>query len=444
MLLAFDVDVVAIAEVISFSTASYVDETVYGPALAEDFADVLFGLVQRNLGSDDQFDIEVLRVDELFLGVCHYSGLWIAKIVIFALNTVLFSLNGEIFLMETIFVVLLCFEIKTDEMILRLWLSIKVFIKGMIMGAVNVFPVSSATVSLILGVFERFVNAIKALNHKNFKYFHRGQFGEFARRTDIKFLVTIIFGLLAGMILTAIFLKQTLKSYEVFTWSFFIGLIMASVVYVAKRIEKRNVKNLLLFAVGMAVSFMLSIKSNPYSNDNFFYLFLCGIIGATGMVVPGLSGSHLMLLMGNYELIVTDAIPSLAKASTFLHGASILLPFVLGALVSIVSFSHLLSWLLRDYKDSTLSVLAGFMLGSLPVVYPWKTPSSDMMDYVFHLPSWNRELLMALVMMSLGALSVYLLELMARHTEKKQAERLQNPKPNKHGTKTKQNYLHTS
>lgn len=311
---------------------------------------------------------------------------------------------------------------------LKLWLSIKVFIKGMIMGAVNVFPVSSGTASLILGVFERFVNAIKALNHKNFKYLRQGDFSEFARRTDIKFLVILLLGILAGMVLTAIFLKQTLKSYEVYTWSFFIGLILASVVYVMKRIEKVNVKNLLFMAVGFAVSFVLSIKSNPYSNDSFFYLFLCGIVGATGMVVPGVSGSHLMLLMGNYELIVTEAIPALTKASTFMHGARILLPFILGAIVSIISFSHLLSWLMRDYRDSTLSVLAGFMLGSLPVVYPWKEPTPDMLDYVFYLPDWNSELLIAAVMVALGAASVYILELMARHTERKQAERLQKSK----------------
>ena len=307
---------------------------------------------------------------------------------------------------------------------LKLWLTIKVFIKGMIMGAVNVFPVSSGTVSLVLGVFERFVNAIKSLNHKNFKYLRKGAFSEFAKRTDIKFLFTLVLGLFVGMVLTAIFLKKTLQSNEVYTWSFFIGLIIASVVYVMKRIEKVSVKNLALLLLGFAISFLLSIKSNPYSNDSFFYLFLCGIVGATGMVVPGISGSHMMLLMGNYELIVTEAIPALAKASTFMHGAKILLPFVLGSIVSIVSFSYLLSWLMRDFRNETLSALAGFMLGSLPVVYPWKTPTADMMDYVFHLPSWNGELLVAVVMIVLGALSVYLLELMAKHTEKKQAERL--------------------
>ena len=223
-----------------------------------------------------------------------------------------------------------------------------------------------------------------------------------------------------------------------------IGLILASVVYVAKRIEKVNAKNIILAVIGMGISFFLSIKANPYSNDHFFYLFLCGVVGATGMIVPGISGSHLMLLMGNYELIVTDAIPSLTKFSTFGHGAAILAPFLLGALVSLVLFSHLLSWLMREYRDGTLAVLAGFMLGSLPVVYPWKEAVGT--DYIFDLPPWNTELLMAVVMVALGALSVYVLELMARHTEKKQAERLQNPKPKKkrHGKKTKKSHVHAS
>ena len=303
------------------------------------------------------------------------------------------------------------------------WKGFKVFFKGILMGAVNVVPISSGAIALVLGVFERFIDSIKSLNHKNFKYLREGDFSEFARRTDIKFLITLLLGLLAGMVLTAVFLKKTLISYKVYTWSFFIGLIIASVIYVMKRIEKLTIKNIALLLAGFAISFLLSIKSNPYSNDNFFYLFLCGVVGATGMVVPGISGSHMMLLMGNYELIVTEAIPAMTKASTFMYGARILLPFVLGAIVSIVSFSYLLSWLMHHFRNETLLALAGFMLGSLPVVYPWKTPTADMMDYVFHLPPWNRELLISVLMIALGILSVYLLELMAKHTERKQAER---------------------
>ena len=293
----------------------------------------------------------------------------------------------------------------------------KVFFKGVIMGVVNVVPISSGTIALVLGVFERFINSIKSLNHKNFKYLFKGEVTEFGRRTDFRFFITILAGVIVGMVFTAIFLKRVLKSYEVFVWAFFIGLIIASVINVMKSIEKVTFKNVIILLIGFAVSFFLSIRLNPESNDSFLYLFICGIVGATGMVVPGISGSHLMLLMGNYELIVTHAIPALTKASTFMIGFRILFPFFLGSIVSIVSFSYLLSWLMKDFRNETLSALSGFMLGSLPVVYPWKEPSADMLDYVFHLPTINNEFFIALLMAVIGAVAVYMLNVRARHEE---------------------------
>ena len=110
------------------------------------------------------------------------------------------------------------------------------------MGVVNVVPVSSGTIALVLGVFERFINSIKSLNPKNFKCLFKGEVTEFGRRTDFRFLVTILLGIIVGMVFTAIFLKRVLKSYEVFVWAFFIGLIIASVINVMKSIEKVTVK----------------------------------------------------------------------------------------------------------------------------------------------------------------------------------------------------------
>ena len=297
------------------------------------------------------------------------------------------------------------------------WTDFKTFIKGSLMGAVNVVPVSSGTVSLILGVYERFINAIRSLSHKNFKYLYRGEFKEFGRRTDFRFFSALMLGLLAGMVITAIFLKSLLKSYEVYTWSFFIGLIIASVYTVMRKIEKVSVKNVLILMIGFALSFFISLRLNPVSNDSFLYLFLCGIIGATGMVVPGVSGSHLMLLMGNYELIVTEAIPALTHASTFMSGVRIIFPFISGCIVSIYSLSYLLSWLMREYRNETLSALSGFMLGSLPVVFPWKEPSADMTSYIFHLPTINGEFFGAILMVLIGGVSVYVLERMARKNQ---------------------------
>lgn len=291
------------------------------------------------------------------------------------------------------------------------------------MGIVNVIPVSSGTVSLIIGVFERFINSIKSLNLKAFKLLFKGEFSEFAKRTDIKFLLTLIIGIMAGMILTAISLKAIFKKYEVYAYAFFIGLIFASIIYVLGTIGKKTPKMIILMIIAAVFSFYLSLKSNPYPNDNFLYLMLCGAVGALGMIVPGISGSHLMLLMGNYELIVTQAIPQIAKWSTWGQGMMILLPFVIGAVVSIISVSYLLSWLMKEYRNETLSVLSGFMIGSLPVVYPWKEVLPGMFDYYFYMPPMNMELIVAILMAVIGAALVLTLSYYSKKKEERMARR---------------------
>ncbi|MBE6338822.1 MAG: DUF368 domain-containing protein [Lentimicrobiaceae bacterium] len=307
---------------------------------------------------------------------------------------------------------------KTTNMTIRQYIS--TFFKGMAMGIVNVIPVSSGTVSLIIGVFERFINSIKSLNLKAFKLLFKGEFSQFAKMTDFKFLMTLLLGIMAGMILTAISLKAIFKKYEVIAYAFFIGLIVASVVYVLGMIGKKTPKMYVLMFLAIVLSFCLSIKSNPYPNDNFLYLILCGVIGSLGMIVPGISGSHLMMVMGNYELIVTQAIPQIAKWSTWGQGMMILLPFVIGAVISIISISYLLSWLMKEYRNETLSVLSGFMIGSLPVVYPWKEVLPGMYDYTFHLPTMNGEFIAAVIMTVVGASLVLILS----HLSKKKEERL--------------------
>lgn len=297
---------------------------------------------------------------------------------------------------------------------------ISTFFKGMAMGIVNVIPVSSGTVSLIIGVFERFINSIKSLNLKAFKLLFKGEFSQFAKMTDFKFLMTLLLGIMAGMILTAISLKAIFKKYEVVAYAFFIGLIIASVVYVLGMIGKKTPKMYILMFLAIVLSFYLSIKSNPYPNDNFLYLILCGVVGSLGMIVPGISGSHLMMVMGNYELIVTQAIPQIAKWSTWGQGMMILLPFMIGAVISIISISYLLSWLMKEYRNETLSVLSGFMIGSLPVVYPWKDVLPGMYDYHFHLPTMNGEFVAAVIMAVVGASLVLVLS----HLSKKKEERL--------------------
>lgn len=288
---------------------------------------------------------------------------------------------------------------------------ISTFLKGMAMGIVNVIPVSSGTLSLIIGVFERFINSIKSLNIKAFKLLFKGEFSEFAKQTDFKFLVTLLMGIVAGMILTAISLKAIFEEYQKSAYAFFIGLIIVSAIYVLKMIGKKTPKMIILMLVAIVASFYLSIKSNPNQNPDFFYMILCGVVGSLGMIVPGVSGSHLMMVMGNYELIVTESIPKMTNLSTFGEGAMILLPFVIGAIVSIITASYFLSWLMKVYRNETLSVLSGFMIGSLPAVYPWKVSNAEGTSYIFELPSINNvddQLVMSIVMALLGAFLIWI------------------------------------
>lgn len=297
---------------------------------------------------------------------------------------------------------------------MRFWKGLIVFIKGILVGAVNVVPISGGAISLILGIYERFINAIRALTPKNFKYLFRGEVHEFSRRTDIRFFFTLVVGIVAGMVLTSVFLKKVLHTQEVYTYAFFFGLIVVSAFDVMRGIGKINLKNIIILLIGLGGSLSISLLSNPEGNNSFMYLFFCGMVGALGMVVPGVSGSHLMMLMGKYEQII-GAVSDLTRLSTFKSGFMVLLPFLLGCLVTIVSFSYLLSWLMRQYRNETLSALSGFMLGSLPVIYPWVDEKTN--NPV--LPPMDTSFLVAILIAVLGGLTVYLIGWLARREERK-------------------------
>ncbi|MBQ3709240.1 MAG: DUF368 domain-containing protein [Bacteroidales bacterium] len=301
---------------------------------------------------------------------------------------------------------------------MRFWKGLIVFIKGILVGAVNVVPISGGAISLILGIYERFINAIRALTPKNFKYLFRGEVHEFSRRTDIRFFFTLVVGIVAGMVLTSVFLKKVLHTQEVYTYAFFFGLIVVSAFDVMRGIGKINLKNIIILLIGLGGSLSISLLSNPEGNNSFMYLFFCGMVGALGMVVPGVSGSHLMMLMGKYEQII-GAVSDLTRLSTFKSGFMVLLPFLLGCLVTIVSFSYLLSWLMRQYRNETLSALSGFMLGSLPVIYPWVDEKTN--NPV--LPPMDTSFLVAILIAVLGGLTVYLIGWLARREERKIARR---------------------
>lgn len=233
------------------------------------------------------------------------------------------------------------------------------------MGAANVIPgVSGGTIALITGIFEPLIDSLKSINSQAIKLFFTGRWKDFANHIQLEFLIAVFLGVGISLFSLARILRYLFESYPVLVWAFFFGLIIASVFIVGKSISKWGTSVYLGFAIGTAVALLITFFKPAQENDQIFYLFICGIVAVCSMILPGLSGSFILILLGNYQLVMLDAVSELNMA--------ILLPVVIGAIAGLLVFSHLLSWIFKSYKDLTISVLTGFMLGSLLILWPWK------------------------------------------------------------------------
>ena len=238
-------------------------------------------------------------------------------------------------------------------------------LKGMGMGAANVIPgVSGGTVALITGIFERIINAIKSFNPTALYLLFKGKIKELLAYVDFYFLLSVGVGMIVSIVSLARILKFLFESYPVFIWAFFFGLIVASVFYVGKTIAKWNIGVVLAFIVGAAIAVWVSFMNPVTQNSSFLYLMLCGVVAVCSMILPGLSGSFVLMLMGNYELVMIDAVNQ--------GNLSVLLPVILGGIIGVIALSHILSWVYKRFKDQTIALLTGFILGSLSILWPWK------------------------------------------------------------------------
>ncbi|PKP35101.1 MAG: DUF368 domain-containing protein [Bacteroidetes bacterium HGW-Bacteroidetes-17] len=299
------------------------------------------------------------------------------------------------------------------------------FVKGIGMGVANVIPgVSGGTIALITGIFERLVNSIKSFDLKAVKLFFGFKFKLFADYTDFKFLISILLGIFVAIISLARLFDYLFIHYPVYIWSFFFGLVLASVYFVGKTVEKWNLSVILTFLLGTAIAVAVSIMNPSAENDNFFFLILCGVVAICSMILPGLSGSFVLVLMGNYKLVMIDAVNNLDLV--------ILAPVALGAVVGIIAFSHLLSWVFKSYRNETISLLTGFIIGSISILWPWKNTVYMVNDlgeiilkkgqpiiqkYEQVLPqSFNTEFWIALFFIFLGIGSIWIIESLAKKT----------------------------
>lgn len=299
-------------------------------------------------------------------------------------------------------------------------------LKGIAVGVANIIPgVSGGTIALITGIFERLINAIKSFNLGAAKLLFSGKFREFAEKTDLAFLVSLFSGVILSIILLARLFDFLFNNYPVYIWSYFFGLVLASVYFVGKTIEKVNASVIIIFIIGTAVAIVLSLINPAAENSNFFYLIICGIVAVCSMILPGLSGSFVLILMGNYQLVAIQAINN--------KDLGILLPVLIGAVGGLIAFSHVLSWVFKRYKNQTIALLTGFILGSLNVLWPWKNSvflkdslgnnivkNGDYViaKYISVMPdSINTEVVLAIVFMLIGIISITVVELAATKSQ---------------------------
>ena len=263
------------------------------------------------------------------------------------------------------------------------------FLKGFAMGAANVIPgVSGGTIAFITGIYERLIDALKSFDFKAIRYLLKFDFRSFAKHVDLSFLVALGLGVVTSILTLAKLLKEAYGVEPVWVNVFFFGLITASIFAVGKMVRNWSALQIVSLLIGLGLAVWLAFLSPAAEDENPAYLAVCGVVGMCSMIIPGVSGSFVLLLMGNYKLIVLDAVNDLRQLN-FADSLPILIPVGVGAVLGLVALSHVLSWLFKRYNDTVVALITGFVAGSLVIIWPWKKAvySADIPDKVI---SWDR------------------------------------------------------
>jgi len=265
--------------------------------------------------------------------------------------------------------------------------KIFLIIKGLFMGAANKVPgVSGGIVAFVGGFYEEFIYSLQKINGKAFKLLLNGRFKSFYRYINGTFLVLLITGMLISYFSISRLLDYFLEKKELFVWAAFFGMVLGSIYYISKDYEHWSKKTIIAGLIGLVVGLSISFLSPAKENDNLIFIFFCGIISVSGMTLPGLSGSFILILLGNYVLLLVDSVNSLYDTFAELvngdfsfyqnqermNTLTILAVFTLGSATGLVTLSHLLGYVLKHFKKITTAVIIGFITGSLGVIWPWK------------------------------------------------------------------------
>ncbi len=299
------------------------------------------------------------------------------------------------------------------------------FLKGLAMGAVNKIPgVSGGTVAFITGIYEDLINSIKKINFKSFKILFSRGFKDFYFEINGRFLTIVFSGVIASFFSVSLILDRLIEEYELYVFGLFFGMIIGSFYVIYYQLERLSLKTLIGILVGLASGLLISFADNFEVTNSNLIIFISGMIAISGMILPGLSGSYLLLLMGNYTLIMVDSVNALYFTITeifsfnfdFLNDPDriyllkILFFFTIGSVAGLIFLSNILSTLLKNYKSLTIAVIVGFIAGSLRGVWPWKSEGVDGKISLFF-PNFSLgETHLTLVYIFIGILFVVLLE----------------------------------
>lgn len=248
-------------------------------------------------------------------------------------------------------------------MIKNMWIF-WTFLKGLAMGAADIVPgVSGGTIAFISGIYDRLLGAISSVDLSLFKTLKTDGISAVWQKVDGTFLLFLFAGMISSILLLSGPIQYLLNNQPVLIWSFFFGLVLASIWLVGRQIKTYNSRNVLLFILGAAVAFWITSLHTLQGNDGLIYIFISGAIAICAMILPGISGAFILLILGVYKIIL-EAIHD--------KNIKLLATFGLGCIVGLLAFSRILKWLLLHKRTQTLAILTGFLLGSLNKIWPWK------------------------------------------------------------------------
>lgn len=249
-------------------------------------------------------------------------------------------------------------------------------IKGACMGAADVIPgVSGGTIAFIMGIYDEFVGSLASINKEAVKLLFSGKFKAFWKHINGSFLLSLVIGIGISVVALAGIMQYLLANKPIQTWAFFFGLIVASSIFIIRGISGWKLREVLFLVFGGVLGVTICTLSPTQTPDGLWFIFLSGAIAICAMILPGISGSFILLILGKYQYIM-GVISDLVSGVNIGQNILIIGVFGIGAVIGILSFSKLLHWLLARWEKETMIVLAGFIIGSLVKVWPWSNPEA--------------------------------------------------------------------